>query len=184
MSKNERNIKLEENRKMSQNIFDVPDGYFDQLQNDLESRMDFENSKLNTLKSLSHSPFTTPKGFFESLENSILSKTIDREPKVIPLFNRTWVRVTAIAASLALISAFYFTLPNPTISESERLSNISNEVIIDFLHAEETTEDDLYDELESFDTILEDMISEELTAFADILSSNSELNYHFEYFEQ
>lgn len=179
MSNKDKHIKLDNNPELAKNVFEVPDGYFDNLHSKL-----IENSEgiLNQSDKLKELPFEVPANYFEELMDSILEKTIGNETKVIPLSQQLWFKVTAVAASLVLIASFYFLMPEQSIVEPS-LSDISNETIIEYLHAQQSSQEDLFEGLDSLDILLDDMIAEELNIFADVLSTNTELNYDFEYFD-
>lgn len=179
MSEKGKHIKLEDNSELSKNIFDVPEGYF----NSLQSRL-IENSEslLHQSDELKKLPFEVPANYFDELTDSIMDKTIGAETKVIPITRQLWFRVTAAAASLVLVASFYFLLPNQAEADHS-LTDISNDTIIEYLNAQQHSNENIFDGLDSLDLILDDIIAEELNVFADVLSTNTELNYDFEYFD-
>lgn len=184
MTRKSRNIKLEGNEKMSRNIFETPDGYFEKMAEQLNHKIEASASGIDVLPTAKELPFQTPDGYFTQLEQSIIDKTIAEETPVIPLYHHRWFQVTAVAASILFILGFYFINPINSNQQSEELAEISDDAIIEYLHADQTAEEVLYEDLESLDLILDDIIAEELTAYSDALTANAELNYHFEYFER
>ena len=57
------------------------------------------------------------------------------------------------------------------------------DTIIDYLNAQQAFQNDIFSDVDSFDLILDEIIAEELNSFADLLTTNAELDYHFEYFD-
>lgn len=183
MSKKSKHIKLEDHPKLSENVFHVPDGYFNSLHDKLMDAVETEESMLNQSEHLKKHPFEVPENYFEELTEQIMAKTINSEAKVIPLTRQNWFRWTAVAATLILAVSFYFLLPSSVINSEESLSAISDETIIEYLNAQQHGNDELFNDVDSIDLILDELIADELDVYADILSSNSELNYDFEYFD-
>lgn len=179
MSEKGKHIKLEDNSKLAENIFDVPEGYFNSLQNRLIKNSE---SLLHQSEHLKELPFEVPANYFDELTDSIMDKTIGSETKVIPITRQLWFRVTAVAASLALVASFYFLLPNQSEADHS-FADISNDTIIEYLNAQQNGQENLFEGLDSIDLVLDDIIAEELDVFADVLSTNTELNYDFEYFD-
>lgn len=179
MNKKDKHIKLENNSELSKNVFDVPEGYFNNLQSKL-----IENSEsiLNQSDNLKELPFEVPTNYFEELTENILDKTVGSETKVIPLTQQLWFKVSSVAASFIVIASFYFLMPSEPVVEPS-FTNISDDTIIEYLNAQQSSQEDLLEGLDSLDLILEDILSEELNVFAEVLSTNTELNYDFEYFD-
>jgi hypothetical protein len=79
--------------------FKVPENYFDNFDKRLFSKMESETLPKET-------GFKVPDGYFDNLEDVVLQK-LNTEGKPQKLINlnsrRTWVYLTAIAASLAII---------------------------------------------------------------------------------
>lgn len=184
MNRKSRNIKLEGNEKMSQNIFQTPDGYFEKMKEQLNDKIKEPNLSIDAQSTIKELPFQTPDGYFTQLEQSIIDKTIAEETPVIPIYQHRWFQMTAVAASILFILGFYFINPMDKDLQNESLAEISDDAIIEYLHSGQATEEVLYEDLESLDLILDDIIAEELTAYSDALTANAELNYHFEYFER
>lgn len=183
MSEKRKHIKLENNPNLAENIFQVPEGYFEKLQNKLIEATEIEESELMKSKTLKKLPFEVPANYFEVLTEQIMEKTIGSETKVIPLYNQGWFKWTAVAATLVLAISFYFLLPQGSGISETNLASISNETIIEYLHIEDTSGQDIFTDVDALDLILDEIIAEELDVYADVLSINTELNYDFEYFD-
>lgn len=183
MSKKDNHIKLENHPKLSKNIFDVPEGYFSDLSSRLMEAAEIEDSTLYQSQKLKKQPFEVPHNYFDELTENILEKTIHQETKVIPMYQQTWFKWTEAAAVLVLAISFYFLSPIRANISDASLSQISDDTIIEYLNTEENNHEELYSNVEYFDVILDDMIADELDVFADLLSTNTELDYHFEYFD-
>lgn len=179
MSEKGKHIKLDNNPKLAANVFQVPEGYF----NSLSDRL-MNNSKSELLQSekLKQLPFEVPANYFETLTDQIMEKALGSETKVIPITRQLWFRITAVAASLVLVASFYFLLPQNSLVDHS-LTDVSNDTIIEYLNAQQHSQDNLFDGLDSIELVLDDIIAEELNVFADVLSTNTELNYDFEYFD-
>lgn len=99
---------------------------------------DLENHKMK-------SGFKIPENYFESFESKMMEKvTTEKEPKVVSLFYRKQIWISAIAAVFVAMLAipFYFNSANNTTVETTTLENyLTNELntyeIVDNL----TTED-------------------------------------------
>lgn len=182
MSKNSKHIKLEDNPKLAENVFQVPEGYFERLHDKLIEAAELEEGQLNSSEKLKKLPFEVPSNYFEELTASIMEKTIGAETKVIPLYGRTWFKWSAVAATLLLAVSFYFLLPKQGNTDNN-LASVSDETIIEYLHLEDASGSDIFSDVDSLDLILDELIAEELDVYADVLSTNTELNYDFEYFD-
>lgn len=75
----------------------VPDGYFDQLEDQIMSQINI----LNHDKTKLH----VPEGYFETVEDQILNIVTDQRTKVIPIFKKPFFRIV-IAASVVFMLAF------------------------------------------------------------------------------
>ena len=179
MSEKGKHIKLNNNPKLAANIFQVPEDYFSNLSDKLINN---SQSQLLQSKRLKQLPFEVPDNYFETLTDQVLEKALASEAKVIPITQQLWFRITAAAASLVLVASFYFLLPQNS-SADHSLTDVSNDTIIEYLNAQQHSQDNLFEGLDSIDFVLDDIIAEELNVFADVLSTNTELNYDFEYFD-
>ena len=183
MSKKDNHIKLENHPELSKNIFDVPEGYFSDLNSKLMEAVEIEDSMLYQSDQLRSQPFEVPHNYFDELTANILIKTIGQETKLIPMYQQTWFKWTAVAAVLVMAVSFYFLSPIRSFNNEASLAQISDDTIIEYLNSEENNHEELYSDVEFFDVILDDIIADELDVFADLLSTNTELDYHFEYFD-
>ncbi len=183
MSNKGNHIKLNNNPKLAENVFDVPEGYFSDLSNKLMEAAELEESPLYKSDQLRQQPFEVPSNYFNELTENIISKTIGAEAKVIPMHQQVWFKWSAIAAAIVMAVSFYFLMPTNRPEVDLSLAQISDDSIIEYLNTEESSQDDLYSDVESLDLILDDILADELDVFADLLSTNTELNYHFEYFD-
>lgn len=183
MSEKRKHIKLENNPNLAENIFQVPEGYFEKLQNKLIEATEVEESELMKSKKLKELPFEVPVNYFDELTEQIMEKTIGSETKVIPLYGKSWFRWTAVAATLVLALSFYFLSSQNSGGTEASLASVSNETIIDYLQIEDTSGQDIFTDVDALDLILDEIIAEELNVYADVLSTNTELNYDFEYFD-
>lgn len=92
--------------------FQVPEGYFDQFQEEMEIRLLEEQLP-------KHPGFSLPTGYLESFPE-ILTRQLDtsrevRNPAVISLRRpKTWFAISAVAASILLI--FWFSFPSNDIN--------------------------------------------------------------------
>lgn len=182
MSPKKRNIDLSKHKELKRNAFTVPDGYFEQLTQDILSKTGQEHASF-IQKAGQRSPFQAPEGYFAQLEQEILAKTTQKETRVIPMVQRTWFQWTAMAASLLLVTLFYFNRQNSNSLGMNELANISESEILEYLNPNQTFFEEYIWSHESADAILNEMIEEELSAHAEVLSRHTELNYEFEYFD-
>lgn len=182
MSPEKRNIDLSKHKELKRNAFTVPDGYFEQLTQNIVSKTGQENPPLGE-KVGRQLPFQTPVGYFSQLEKNILAKTTEKETRVLPFIQQSWLQWMAVAASLLLLTLFYFGSKNINASASDELADISDTEILEFLNPSQASFEDYIWSHESADDILNAMIEEELSAYAEVLSRHTELNYEFEYFD-
>lgn len=78
--------------------FTIPDSYFEQAEEQICNRISLEK------ESLTSQPYTVPNGYFKQAEKAILQKTQVNKPRVVPIFGKSYAKVTAaIAASVALL---------------------------------------------------------------------------------
>lgn len=143
--------------------------YFDSLTDRIMERVELEESVLFTDKRLKVLPFTTPEGYFDQLGKKILAETAV-ETKVIPLFARTWVRFAA-AAAIVLIAIAGFVL-SPTFSTNETegyLSNIPDELLIDYVASDDNAIEELFIHEEVMEAVIEDMMADIAYKYEDLI---------------
>jgi hypothetical protein len=119
---------------------DVPEGYFENLSNEINSRITLE-----ALSMPKEDGFAVPEGYFDKLQYSIVSKVTEEQApaKVVRLWPARVAKYAA-AASILLISAFaiYFNQDKPgtgteqivkttVVTEDPTLWEIDEEVIRD-----------------------------------------------------
>lgn len=109
------------------NVFNVPEGYFEQSQTNIRlERIGKENT------------FNIPNGYFESLNKQILLKTT-LETKIIKVnwWNKSVVKWSA-AASIALMFGLWFATPQVHKDKTEfALENVSKEDIKTYLETQD-----------------------------------------------
>lgn len=105
--------------------FNVPDGYFAQLNEDI-------------IRKTSGNGFTIPVGYFETLETRILKK-VDK-PKIIRHDFAFKQLILGIAASIIIIAGF-FTVKNKFYSSHQysesKMNNLSDEEIINYVDVDD-----------------------------------------------
>ncbi len=168
-------------KRLRKHPFTVEDNYFNELTDNIMNAVDAEESDLKYNLHLRKSPFTTPNGYFEQLSNKI-EGAIKQEPKSIPLYQQTWVRLASVAASAIILATLYFTLPKTGVN-NVNLDGFSDEAIIEFLESENALVDELLVNLDEIDSILDVIYEDETGVFVDAIQENPELEYDFEYFE-
>ncbi|RNL51017.1 hypothetical protein [Pedobacter jejuensis] len=133
----------------NQHVFEVPQNYFEELTEMIETRIAIEQSaQLNN-------SFAVPENYFETLQSRIINKIeaeqpVKKEAKIIPLWRRGFVKY-ASAACFLLISSFgvYFYQNNETadvvsvpqmqsadLANDQVLYDIDETTIIDHLEAQ------------------------------------------------
>jgi hypothetical protein len=165
------------NPEMKDNVFQVPGGYFDKLHEVILAQS--ELSILDEQK-LKESIFKTPEGYFESSSKQITQR-IEEHVKVIPLYNRNWVRYAAAAA--ALIIVFIFGMKSDDVASNYEYANLSDEVIIQYLLDEEISNIDILASIDDGANILDDLYMDEMGALDYPDYDNPEMEYDFEYTE-
>ncbi|KYG74385.1 hypothetical protein MB14_04015 [Roseivirga ehrenbergii] len=179
-------VSAEENRflkkeQLKKGVFNVPDGYFDKLNEKIISATSITKEEgILGNEHLKGNAFTTPENYFEKLNAEILSK-VKPEAKIIPLYQTTWFR--SVAAAVVLIMVALLSIPKNEVSESELLSEISDEAIINYLEERQAIEYELLSSIEGLDAILDNMILEETSSYSFALNENPELDYDFEYLD-
>lgn len=169
-----------ESKKLKQLPFQVEEGYFAALTENIINAAHAEDSDLKYNLHLKKTPFTAPDNYFNQLPDRIEARVL-KENKVIPFYQQTWTRWMAVAASIALIATIYFLTPKET--GATNWNDISSEAIITFLEEENGFSDELLINIEDIDSILDEIYINETSSFASALDSNPELDYDFEYFD-
>lgn len=180
MKSKDQESKLLKSNKLKQLPFQVEESYFATLTENIINAAQAEDSELKYNLHLKKSPFTTPSDYFEQLPENIESRVLE-DTKVVPLYQQTWARWIAVAASFALIATVYFL--NPKETTTTNWDDISNEAIITFLEEENGFSDELLINIEEIDSILDEIYADETSSFVGALDSNPELDYDFEYFD-
>ncbi|MDZ7897068.1 MAG: hypothetical protein U5N85_03435 [Arcicella sp.] len=159
-----------------QNIFRVPENYFEELSAKIEFRT---QSKLESLpkENIFHVPenyfenlseiitqrtqsevenlpkeniFQVPDNYFTDLESKILARTT-QETKIVPLFTWSWKRTWAsVAACLAIGIMGYFTLmPLQNSLGKEELAGVQNQEIVNYLITEDLNQSDVAEQIDN-----------------------------------
>jgi len=74
VSNEENHIDPLDNPEMKKNIFEVPDGYFEQFEANLEARLDTQGEEIELSKHLKEPVFEVPEGYFDQLQDKIKAK--------------------------------------------------------------------------------------------------------------
>ena len=164
-----------ESLKMKDNVFQVPEGYFDALHEIILSK-----SELSILdnKKLTENIFKTPEGYFEASSKQI-SGRIEEPIKVIPLYSRHWIQYAA--AVTALIIVFIFGMKSDDITSNHEYANLSDEIIIEYLLDEEISNMDIIASIDDGATLLNEFYMDEMGALEYPDYDNPEMEYDFEY---
>lgn len=95
--------------------YTVPLNYFENTNDALAIIMEDEKSPL--LSSIGkETPYQVPFNYFQDFSSQLTSKLFKPEAKVIPMFNRSWVRVAAAAVigGLLFLTGYNFFAPTPS----------------------------------------------------------------------
>lgn len=124
--------------------FEVPKGYFDQVEDDFSFKLKEEIIP-------SEAGFDLPQGYFENLEDRILEKVeLPKKGKVIPLRTRIARFSSAAAAVVLLFATYIFIIGNdvvePTSDEviawiDENLETVSTDDIVSAFDEDTDLED-------------------------------------------
>lgn len=170
------------NIKLRKPVYDVPDGYFDNLSKRIKAGVEASESKLLSDDHLKKNIFQTPDQYFDQLSGSILSKFEEakQETKVLPMYQTSWFKYAAAAVILCgvLIFGLRNNQPNDHI-----LAEISDQAIIDYLEEKQAIEYELLSSVNDLTGILDDMIAEETSILSFASNENPELEYEFEYLD-
>lgn len=170
-----------DNPQLKKHPFQVEAGYFNGLSEQIMNAIDAEESDLKFNLHLKKSPFTVPDGYFDNLSSKIEAK-LREEQKEVKFYQRPLSRWLAVAASLVLLITFYFNQSDQAAS-TDLLSSVSDETIISFLESENGLSDELLLNLGEIDSVLDAIYADETSIFVNIMDSNPELEYDFEYFD-
>lgn len=166
-----------ENPEMKGNVFQVPEGFFDQLHQVILNQSELE---LLNKKNLKENIFKTPEGYFDSSSKLILQQ-VEAPNKVIPLYNRDWIRYAAAIA--AIIILFIFGMKSDDTTSNNELANLSDEVIIEYLLDEEISNLDILASIDNGADLLDELFMDEMAALEYADYDNPEMEYDFEYTE-
>ncbi len=144
MENNYRNIEDRLSKIPKDSGFEVPQGYFDQVEDDFSFKLKEEIIPTN-------SGFDLPEGYFESLEDRILEKVeLPKKGKIVPLRTRI-ARFSSAAAAVVLLFASYLIVysngdPDLTSDEviawiDENIEIVSTEDIVDAFDEDTDLED-------------------------------------------
>lgn len=178
-SKNHDSTPLD-NPRLKKHPFQVEAGYFNGLSERIMNAIDAEESDLKYNLHLKKSPFTVPDVYFDNLSNQIEAR-LQKEQKEVKFYQRPLSRWLAVAASLVLLVTFYLNQSDQV--SSDLLSSVSDETIISFLESENGLSDELLLNLGEIDSVLDAIYADEISSFVNIMDSNPELEYDFEYFD-
>lgn len=145
--------------------------YFDALTDRVMERIQLEESVLFTNPKLKQLPFNVPEGYFEQLGSRIMEST--EETKVIPLFNRTWLRYAA-AVVLLLVASLAFFNPFDREEETSYLSDISEDALIEYVSTEETAIEELFIDEELMELVIDDMMADIAYRYEDLINFEKE----------
>lgn len=173
---------LANNPHLRENIYKVPEGYFSQLHNNIENRIEAEEGTLAQNTRLKAHIFETPQGYFETLPDRILNRVEEKpEAEVIPMHQRNWFRFVAAAV---LILGVFMVNSDIFTDYSDPLEPLSDELMLEYLYEKQDIAYELITLSEDFETIMDNILMEEASAFDFSSEANLELEYDFEYFEQ
>lgn len=130
-------------------------------------RVEMEESILFNDERLKVLPFKTPKGYFDRLGNDLLN--IDqKEVKVVPLWSQNWLRYAA-AAVILIFSVILITKPFETTTPQSYLSEIPEEVLIEYVAEEETAIDELFINEEVMNAVLDEMMADIAYTYEELI---------------
>ncbi len=152
-----------------QNIYKVPDNYFNELNVNLEAKIAEEEVLIQDLKK--KNIYKTPDQYFEKLPEIIDSKLnlVSKDPKIIAFKNFNVVTLLKMAASIALILSLGYTGYYIVNSNQNNTAELTNNSYYNFSISEYET--GLFDETE-----------DELIVSLDFNNSISEKELLFDYF--
>jgi hypothetical protein len=111
--------------------FDAPQGYFDQLSNELNTSISLEQLPKNT-------PYQVPIGYFNDLDTQILSKIAQTKPSLKPLkvSSRRFAPLSMAASILFfIVSGFFLINQQSSPSVEQQLAKISDDEINLYIQA-------------------------------------------------
>ena len=157
---------MKKDSKYPNNGYNVPEGYFSELEDTLLNKVKNLESIEDVLKNYKGTHgYTTPESYFDTLEKRILEKV---EPKVIPLFS--WKKIAystvAVAASLVLVFSIYDYSSTQQITDT--IAAIDTTQLHDYIYNGELdltlfeVEDLLFDQNIDLSTLNNESLQEEL----------------------
>lgn len=149
--------------------FDLPKDYFEQLETNIELA-EMEASLPET------TGFNVPTGYFEAFDEVLFNKVQESSTvKVIPLYQRTWFRVTTSIAACLLIGFFIVNYNNGASSDSFDKLDIAAYEITDYFENNTTSLD-----TEDVASLLTDEELDEISLENDILNASNIEDYLLE----
>lgn len=118
-------------KKDKKNSFNTPEGYFEGFNDRLMDKIKAEEAHENVGIIPKTDGFAIPDGYFDQVESSILSKTVQKEVKVIP-FNANKNFYYSVAAIAAIFILIFSITGNPT-SEPITFDDLANAEIEAYL---------------------------------------------------
>ena len=104
--------------------FQVPDGYFETM----------ENKLLASLDTNEQAGFKVPDGYFENLESSLMhSKEIETKVVSLNAHKRIWLAPLLAVAALIVIVLTIHGLYNQNAVETTNLASVENDELMEFL---------------------------------------------------
>ena len=182
MNENRENRDLN-NKKLKENLFETPKGYFEGLHDKIMNRVKNHESQVSLdSPELRENIFKVPEGYFENLPSRVNdSIQKDSSTKVIPLHQKSWVRYAA--AAVALVAIIIFGVQSDDGLQDQLNAKVSDEAIIQYLYDEGINGLDILASVDGADVILEEFYTDEMNMYSNSEFDNPELEYDFEYFE-
>lgn len=178
--KNDKNHSPLDDPKMKENIFQVPDAYFDQLADRV--MLEVKEDGLLSNNHLKEPIFEAPEGYFDQLQQNVLDKIEEEEgAKVISLRQNTWWRYAVAAA--VVIFAVVMGLRSNKIENGIELENVSNADIIEYLVDEGLSSYDIVAWVDDGETVLGEFLTEEWSLFDQFDDQNPELDFDLDYLD-
>lgn len=188
MSKQKSNIDLEANERLQQNPFEVENGYFNQLKDNILNAASASESQMEYNLHLKQNKMQVPNGYFQTLTGRILEridegyKVKESETQVVVMPKPIPFKWISIAASLLLIASIYFGIHSGTRT-SDELAALPDELLIDYLESNLSLGDELITDIAEIDIILDEIYWDETDKLSAALGEHPELEYDFEYYE-
>ncbi|UBZ14219.1 hypothetical protein LDL77_00545 [Flagellimonas marinaquae] len=161
-------------KKNKKNSFNTPEGYFENFNDRLMDKIKAEEAHENGGIIAKTDGFTVPDGYFDKVESDILSKTSEKETKVVPLGTNRHLLYTGVAAIAAIFILIFSITENPT-SDPITFDDLANAEIEAYL---ENTEF----EMTSYE--IAEVVSLEEVELNDILVDDLEESIIMEYLDE